>query len=242
MFPKSANETLSFAQVAEYWKDDFKRSVSQTQLINTLAVAWWKGELEASGTSRANVLRAIYQTGQDRLDFTCPDAPIPPEIRLPDGSVEVRPCIPVPNLRPASWLDAHCDEAFQAIASIWNYSPTVFELEAPVVRSLLLKESVFTKWLIATGYQQQTFWAHSEGKAPSTTKTIPKAEAFRRAPEHIASEKAAGRTPSQDGFEKALRAEGFRGGRPVIREAYKAAAEKAQMSVSRGRPFTRKRD
>jgi hypothetical protein len=227
VFPVPSHERLSFAKIAKYWALDFERPVTTQELVNALAKAWWKGELLASGTKRADVLRAIYHSQPDLVVFAFPETLEPSQISVAgDGTINVRPwCIPLPNSRPETWDDDNCADSFNEIAAVWDHAPHIFELTFPVVRGLKVTEPEFTKWVRLKDYQTPTFWAcrNGSGDGPPSKKTS-MMRAIRLAQEYYDLEKKERRHPTQSGFEKWIEAKQERGSRDVFRTAFKRVA------------------
>jgi hypothetical protein len=165
MFPIPSGRKLSFIEIARYWSREIKPSASPDELRTTLGKAWWRGELAAAnGPSRLNLLRAIYSTCEDYIEFVIPDLPAPPTTRLLDnGDIEVFRLVrlPLPNPDPGTWTEANSAEAFEAVADSWNEE--FYSLVAPVIKGIVLTRSEFFQWIGECQYQSPTFWGSASG-------------------------------------------------------------------------------
>jgi hypothetical protein len=166
MFPIPSGRNLSFIEIGKYWSRDKSSYASSEELRITLSKAWWRGELVAeNGPSRLNLLRALYSICADFLAFIIPNETEPPQTRpLDNGLVEVfRRRVPLPNSDPNTWTEAHCVEAFEAIADVWDEE--LFHLTAPIVMGVVLTQDEFNQWINKLKYQCPNFWGNA-GRRP----------------------------------------------------------------------------
>jgi hypothetical protein len=239
MFPISSKQPLSFTKIASYWSREIKPRPTFYEVLNELGKAWWRGELMgASGSRRADVLRAIFVTGgADFVAFFVPKSDEKTSIKdLPDGRVEIRPWrVSLPNSQPESWDDINCAEAFNAVAEAWDLDR--FSLAAPVVAGLRLTEPEFRAWVDSKGYPPPTFWqSGGESLAGDAGRQVSKLSAIKLVQDYIAAESEAGRQPTQVGLENKLREDGWSGGREYLRDAFKKIQLAAGIEVRAGRP------
>ncbi len=242
MFPIPANHQLTFAKVANHWAREVRPQVAPAELLNELITAWWRGDLIASGTKRADVLRGIFNSRPNLVAFAFPDSPDPPQTdQLQDGSVDVLWLwlVPLPNTRPETWDDDNCVYAFQAVAKAWDAKPNTFELWFPGLMALELTEPEFSRWINSQGKPTPTFWARGDERAnvrisrPRLTYN----DAISMALEFVRSARCESRQSTLQGFEKKIRDAGLVADRDaVIRPAYREAARRLAVEVKRGRP------
>ena len=197
----------------------------------------------ASGPSRADVFRGIYQLYSNRIAFATPDSPDPPlGQELSDGSLEViRPVrVPLPNSNPNSWDGTNWKAVFEAVAGAWEDLSLWLEdaehTAEPIVAGLELTEAEFTRWVTANGYSRPNFWASDEenNPAPSSTRRVSKESVRNLARDYIAMEKQEGRQPTQAGFEERCKGRQI-SSRGLIRGAYHEMAKEARIKLRPGR-------
>jgi hypothetical protein len=215
VFPVPSNQQLSFLKIADYWSREMKPPANSDELFDLLVKAWWRGELVASGAERVDVLKAIQKCPPSCIAFES-DQGIK---ELPDGSVEVRWVVPLPETNPDSWKDSDCAKAFQSIAQIWD--TFTFELVAPVICGLELTEAEFTRWARSHRYMRGAFWASGPGDDGPPFDKISRSKLAQLAQEYY---KSATEGRSQSGFEDWLETKNIHGPRGDVRSAYKGVA------------------
>jgi hypothetical protein len=240
MFPIASKHPLSFVEVANYWRREIKPAATFNEVLNLLSGGWWRGDLVADGAHRADLLRFLFLHYSDVIVFAVPGFPEPPQVReLSDGGVEVKLWrVPLPNSDQVSWDDANCSESYRAIAEFWDCDS--FPDFRPVIAGLKTTEKDFTRWVASQEWPAPTFWAPGEDeKLSSNTKRLSKSRAIERAAEYFRAENEAGRTPTQQGFEKKMKEEGFGRCRNLLRDVFKKVAQSNQVELRRGRPAKR---
>jgi hypothetical protein len=203
MFPIPSGRKLSFVEIANYWSREISPPASPQELRDIIGKAWWRGELiAANGSNRLSVLRGYYLRSAGFVAFVVPGVEEPPQWQsVDDGVVEfVRPLrVPLPNADSATWTDANCAEAFEAIAEQWKEA--IISPSAPQFLDVVLTQSEFLRWIDTYRYTRPTFW----GKAipQPTDKTVRRERSkpvkfqIQRAVEALAKERR-GKFPSED--------------------------------------------
>ena len=238
-----AKRDLSLFEIAELWSREIKLLRTQSELLEDLGKAWWRGEFQSrTEVTRLKALRALFRTRQAELSFWVEGSEMPRTTwEHPDGSVDVLRLspIPVPSADPGAWVDGECLSAYAAIAQDWP--DEAFDIVEPVVRGIILTSQDFACWVANFGYSQPTFWALPPVAAPELPAPI--VEPLRkRGPgntrgfvrDYIANARLAGKRPTQKGLEAAAGGAGIRGGRDA-----RACEFKQQMGpalLGRGRP------
>ena len=164
MFP-IANATLSFLDISNYWSRDIRPPASSNELLSILVSAWWLDELRGDSVhSRLKLLKMMFTSKYRhdlRIVFIVGDDAGPPQVELPDGSVEidVRPQIRVPSSNTKTWDEAACRDAFHALAKATeDFSIDIYREFAVLLPSTKLTYEEFDTWLRSRGYSPTTFW------------------------------------------------------------------------------------
>jgi hypothetical protein len=239
MYPIPAEQNLSLTDIANHWSREITPRVEPREVLDGLIKAWWRGELKAaSPPSRADMLRALYKTYQDRIAFVAPGLDEPPSAKeLPDEDVVVFRLwrVPLPNTEPKSWDDTNCADAFEAVAESWRCDR--FEIVMPSVGWIELTAAEFARWVSKNDFRLATFWGSAEEKKEDANPVpnLGKKRAAEFAKNYIAVEKKEGRQPTQSGLEKEAHKANLRGGREHLRYEFNRMQRLAGVDVKPGR-------
>jgi hypothetical protein len=163
MFPKT-ELALSFREISDYWSREMRPTASSNELLSILVSAWWLGELPSSSVhSRLQLLKMMSKYRDDLgIVFIVGDDAGPPQVELPDGSVEidVRPQIRVPSSNTETWDEAACRDPFHALAKATeDFSIDIYREDFMVfLLSIKVTYEEFNAWLRSRGYSPPTFW------------------------------------------------------------------------------------
>jgi hypothetical protein len=247
MFP-IREPALSFLKISQYWSGEIHPPKSQNDLLKDLEGAWWLGEIHGdSALSRIELLKRMFKSMQHRDDlgivFVVGEGASEPRYKeFPDGSMLVRVQIEVhvPSGDIDTWEENCCDEAFQALAqtsSIESY-PEI----TPGLAFIKVSHDEFFPWLAKHGFHKPTFWrpCGAEEKCNATSQSEaaqerpPKSVTPKVAKEFVEKYVASEHKPTQKGAVAAAQKAGLRGGRELIRQAFK---QKLGLDApGRGRP------
>lgn len=238
-----AKRDLSLFEIAELWSREIKLLRTQSDLLEDLGKAWWRGEFQSrTEVTRLKALRALFHTRRAELPFWVEGSEKPQTTwEHPDGSVDVLLLspVPVPSADPGAWVDGECLSAYEVIAQDWPNE--AFDIVDPVVRGVILTSQDFAGWVANFGYSQPTFWA-----LPSAAPTEPLKQAAELSQrlslgtnkqfvkEYIATAESSGALPTQAGLEKHAKAMRRKGGREDLRRQFRA--QRAEAAPGRGRP------
>ena len=168
MYPISAKQNLTLLEIARHWSREITPPMKEAEVLDGLIEAWWRSELIATqGPSRADMLRVIYKTYQDRVAFTAPGLEESASTKaLPDGGLVVFRLwqVPLPNAQPNSWDDTNCEEAFEAVANAWSSAD--FNIVMTSIAWIELTPTEFKRWTNKNGYRPTTFWGIEEERLP----------------------------------------------------------------------------
>ena len=167
MYPISAEEQLSFLEIADHWAGELGQPNRYDQLLQNLIRGWWGGQFSlVEAERRLAMLKWLYKHHRNDISFLIPGRVEPEATReLPHGGVvvDISYRVHLANDDPSSWTQANCVEAFKVLADKWSLHIT--PEASNTLAFLKISEADFSSWVRTRGYSRPKFWA--QGTRPS---------------------------------------------------------------------------